>query len=110
MSRHFLVTLLAAIGVLSLSSCGEPAPYRKPTYSVKGQIVVDGKAPTSAIKVDCHNSAGMDQQHPSVSSCTSADDGKFEISTYESGDGGPDQLNDRDKDPSTNPIPKTLAP
>ncbi len=41
------------------------------------------------LKVECHNVAGMDQEHPTISSALTGEDGKFEISTYQSGDGLP---------------------
>ncbi len=82
---------LGVLLMLQVTGCGgKDEPYRKPTAKVTGQVTVDGKAPTDAIKVMCHPVDGMDQEHPSVSQCMTGDQGKFEISTYQSGDGVPE--------------------
>lgn len=63
----------------------------KETSGLTGQVFVDG-APVPAaspLKVECHNVAGIDQTHPTVSSALTGEDGKFEISTYKAGDGVP---------------------
>ena len=80
------------LGILALEAvgCGEPQMgNRKETAPVVGQIVVDGAPPSSPIKVMCHPVNGMDQENPSVSWCMTGEDSKFEISTYEAGDGVP---------------------
>jgi hypothetical protein len=123
--RSFAVNLVATFVAASaaLSGCGKKdEPHRKPTFPVTGQVVVDGKSPGEAIKIECHPVGGMDQEHPSVSQTMTAPDGKFEIATYETGDGvpqgeyvltfmwgkmnlismsygGPDKLNNRYSDP-----------
>lgn len=51
--------------------------------------MVDGKVPSSPIKVDCHNRGPLDNEHPTVSWAMTGDGGTFAISTYESGDGAP---------------------
>ena len=74
----------------------------------------------------------MDQEHPTISSTLTGEDGKFEISTYKSGDGvpagdytlafmwgklnliagsygGPDKLNGRYSDPKTSEFKFTVA-
>lgn len=129
MSRYRI--LLLALLCLVLSSCGEPEPYRKPTYPVTGKVTVDGAAPGSAIQVFCENVGGMDEQHPTYSQSETKEDGSFAISTYESGDGvpagdyvitfvwqdfnlmsrqygGPDKLNKRYNDPKTSEFKVTV--
>ena len=76
---------------LTLGACSpsEEGPHLKPTSPVVGQILVDGSPPGSPIQVTCLSQEGIDQENPTFSSCLSDNDGKFEISTYEKGDGVP---------------------
>ncbi|MEZ6063595.1 MAG: hypothetical protein R3C19_24865 [Planctomycetaceae bacterium] len=79
--------------MLLLAGCsGEEPPYRKETSGLTGQVFVDGVAvpATTPLKVECHNVAGFDQEHTTISSALTGEDGKFEISTYETGDGVPE--------------------
>lgn len=111
--------------VLVLCSCGEEeVGNRKVTTPVTGQVTVDGKVPSTPIKITCVPVAGIDTDNPSESWCMTSEDGKFALSTYEDGDGvppgeytltfvwgtmnlvsmsygGPDQLKGRYKDPKT---------
>ncbi|MFN9719623.1 MAG: hypothetical protein ACK58L_13065 [Planctomycetota bacterium] len=126
--RSFLTTVFC---LLMLTGCGGDAPYRKPTSPLKGKITVDDKEPGSGIQISCHPVAGMDEQHPSVTTAESNPDGTFSLSTYESGDGipageyillfswqefnvmsrnysGKDKLNGRYADPSKSPIKVTV--
>jgi hypothetical protein len=75
----------------SIAGCGEEQPYRKPTSTVTGQVFVDGEPVPVAtpLKVECHPLNGLDTEHPTFSSSLTGEDGKFSISTYESGDGVP---------------------
>lgn len=76
--------------MILLCSCGgEEQGFRKETYPVTGQVFIDGQAAAEPIKVMCHHQQGMDQEHPTVSQALTGEEGKFEISTYESGDGVP---------------------
>lgn len=88
-SRHLCaLSILAAL--MLTAGCGKKdEPFRKETIPVTGQILVDGQPPGSPIQIACHDLNGMDQEHPSVSQANSDNDGKFEISTYETGDGVP---------------------
>lgn len=84
--------LLAVSTVLTVAGCsGEEQPFRKETSGLTGQVFVDGvPVPAkSPLKVECHNVNGIDKEHPTLSSALTGVDGKFEISTYESGDGVP---------------------
>lgn len=82
---------IPVLAVLLACSCAEDdGIYRKETFPVVGQVTVDGQPPDTPIKITCHDMNGMDQEHPSVSWCMTGEDGKFEISTYEQGDGVPE--------------------
>lgn len=87
------VILLLALGLTTaFSGCAEqPRGNRKPTARVTGQVVVDGRPVPAGtpLKVECHSVHGIDKSAPSISSALTGDDGHFEISTYESGDGVP---------------------
>jgi hypothetical protein len=79
-------------GVMVLAGCsGDDEPFRKETTGVTGQVIVDGVPvpATAQLRVTCHNVNGMDQEHPTISSALTGEDGKFQISTYISGDGIP---------------------
>ncbi|HUG93351.1 MAG TPA: hypothetical protein VML55_21100 [Planctomycetaceae bacterium] len=81
---------LALLVPALLAGCGGPGgPHRKETFPVVGQVVVDGQPPASPVKVRLHDLQGMGGEHPTVSHAMTGDDGRFEISTYESGDGAP---------------------
>lgn len=84
------IFLTAFVPLLGCSDAAEE-PFRKEVSSVTGQVVVDGVPvpPTEPLMVKCHNLTGVDQEHPTFSSALTKEDGKFEISTYESGDGVP---------------------
>ena len=92
MEKSFTFLIFSTIAGSVLTGCSKKEePFRKQTSGVSGQVIVDG-VPVPAenpMKVDCHNVAGMDQEHPTISSALTREDGKFEISTYESGDGLP---------------------
>ncbi|MEW4528733.1 hypothetical protein [Maioricimonas sp. JC845] len=112
--------------------CGEEGPYRKPTVPVTGQLVVDGAAPKTPVQITCHSLTGIDREHPTFSKTVSGEDGKFAISTYESGDGvppgeyavtfewktlnlvsmgytGPDKLKGKYSDPKTSEVQFTVT-
>lgn len=127
-----LKCLLITALVAGLASCsGDDEPFRKPTFPVVGKVTVDGAAPTSAVQVHCHAASGVDAEHPTFSQTETKEDGSFEISTYESGDGvpegdyvltfvwqdfnlfnrsysGPDKLNNRYADPKTSEFKATV--
>lgn len=82
---------LSFLVITLLSACGSAeVPYSKETFPVKGKISIDGKPPGSPVQVMCHPKDEIDNEHPTVSGSTTADDGSFEISTYTSGDGMPE--------------------
>jgi hypothetical protein len=122
--RRFSLSLLCAV----LCSCGEEKdPNRKATFPVTGKLTVDGAAPSSPVKIECHDVKGMDKENPTFSRAMTAGEGAFFLSTYVTADGvpegdyvltfewvewnafsnnygGPDKLNGRYKDPKTSKV------
>lgn len=88
MKRHLCQLLLLAGICLSCLACAEEGSPRKETYPVTGEVYVDGE-PANYLAVTCHDVNGTDTAMPTVSSAFTGPDGKFSISTYESGDGVP---------------------
>lgn len=85
--RRLSVCLLSAV----LCSCGEKTdPNLKPTFPVTGKVTVDGAAPSSPIKIECHDVKGMDKTDPSFTKGMTEDGGVFSLSTYVTGDGAPE--------------------
>lgn len=74
--------------VSTLCSCGKQQ-YAKQTFPVTGEVYVDGK-PADNLAVHCHDVKGMDKQNPTTSTAFTDPQGKFKISTYETGDGVPE--------------------
>ena len=79
---------VAAVCLLSCS-CGDKIPDRKPTFPVTGEVYVDGQ-PAAQLQVTCHDVKGIDTADPTVSAALTDQDGKFAVSTYQSGDGVPE--------------------
>mgnify|MGYP003574660085 CR=1 FL=1 len=128
MKRSRIWFAVCAMFCLVLSSCGGDEQFRKETYPVSGEVYVDGQ-PAAALAVRCINVNGLDAEHPTTSSTFTDEEGKFEISTYESADGVPegeyvltfqwgkwdlsgsysgDKLNGRYKDPKASQHPVTV--
>jgi len=87
--RVFVLAILS--GVCLVGCSGEEPPYRKPTFSVKGKMTVDGAAPGEPMQIKCIpiSQEDSDPSHTSFSETMSLPSGEFQISTYESGDGVP---------------------
>ncbi len=68
--------------------CSEP-DNRKAVYPVTGVILVDGKA-VDQLAIRCECVGGIDAENPTISSTYTDASGKFEISTYNKGDGVPE--------------------
>jgi hypothetical protein len=123
--RIFSATVFVAIAV----GCSPQGPSRIKTYPVTGQVFVDGQ-PAADLAV-FFTSDSLDKDHPTYSTANTGADGKFEVSTYESGDGipegtysvtfmwgqvnlltmgygGPDKLNDRYSDPASSKFKVTV--
>ena len=124
--RLYVMVLVGTVGFLAACSSREE-PYRKQTYRVIGVVTVNGVPPDSPLQISCHDVKGIDTEHPTVSASLTGEGGKFEISTYESGDGvpageyvltfewkqmnlvtmnfgGPDRLNKRYNDPAKSEV------
>jgi 5-hydroxyisourate hydrolase-like protein (transthyretin family) len=116
-----------AVATAALAGCGSDDPSRKETVHVAGQVFIDGQPAPAPINVMCHDVKGLDKEHPTVSQAMTDNQGRFEISTYESGDGippgeyvltfewgaislvsmqygGPDKLEGRYSDPQKSPF------
>jgi hypothetical protein len=137
--QHRLRGLRAAATGLCVSlicaaaaSCSrEPEQFRKVVVPVTGQAFVDGQPPDSPMQLEAHPVGGVDTEHPTVSTATTGEQGRFSFSTYESGDGlppgqykitvgwrefnalsgsftGPDRLNSRYNTPDTSEISVTV--
>jgi 5-hydroxyisourate hydrolase-like protein (transthyretin family) len=92
MVRH-LIVFAVAIEVCWLAGCSRPkGPKLEPTFPVSGVVQIDGK-PTAAVHVFLFpaDSApmGFDPRLGSPHSATTDADGKFKITTYNTGDGAP---------------------
>lgn len=83
--RLSLVVLLLCTAACSRTD----PPHRKATCPVVGQVTVDGAPPDGPLQVTCHNLNGLDAEHPTISASVTGEGGRFELSTYESGDGVP---------------------
>ncbi len=124
--RLFSVAILVAITV----GCSPQGPPRTPTFPITGQVYVDGQ-PAAELAVFFTNANGVDKEQPTFSTANTDAEGKFEVSTYESGDGipegtyavtfmwgqvnlmtmsygGPDKLNDRYSNPETSTFKVTV--
>lgn len=121
-SRLLWILSLLFVGV----GCSEkPDPNQLKTFPVTGLVWVDGK-PAESLAVNCHNVKGLNSKNPTLSQALTDKDGKFQIGTYNNGDGvpegdytltymwggwqgismrygGPDKLNDRYNDPEKSP-------
>ena len=113
-------TLPTILLLLVFCSCSSRDPNWKETHPATGEVYVDGQ-PAALLRVTCTNVNGLDQDKPTLSSGTTDEEGKFQISTYEqadglpegeyvltfmwgklsavSGYGGPDQLKNKYQDP-----------
>ncbi len=123
--------VMAGLLLVPLGCGSEPGPERKPTFKVHGKVTVDGKTPDSPIQVHCHLLSEPDPNQTTVTAAQTDNDGHFELSTYESGDGvpageyaltfewkqlnlvsmsygGPDKLNKRYNDPEKSEIRFTV--
>ncbi len=72
-----------------VTACREQTQFRKETFPVTGQVLVDGQ-PAAQLQVLCHNVAGLDAEHPTFSQAVTNAEGKFKIATYEQADGVPE--------------------
>ncbi len=87
MDGRQLCLLALLIGSLSISACSK-TDYGLETTPLTGEVYVDGN-PAAELAVTLHNVAGMDSEVPTVSATFTKEDGTFEVSTFEEGDGVP---------------------
>ncbi len=84
------ILLLSFVSIIVGCGGGEEEPFRKNTAVVKGSITVDGVPPDSPLMITCVPVGGMDKENPTYTQAMSDDNGNFELSTYEQGDGIPE--------------------
>jgi 5-hydroxyisourate hydrolase-like protein (transthyretin family) len=84
----WIVLLGIASVCLSITSCSKTDPNRKVTVPVSGEVYVDGQ-PAAMLQVQCHPLEGMDKEQPTITQAITDDKGKFQLATYEAGDGAP---------------------
>ncbi len=85
----FKRVLTAAILLTITVGCSPQAPPRTPTYPVTGQVYVDGQ-PAADLAVFFTSDNGVDKDHPTFSTANTDAEGRFTVSTYETGDGIPE--------------------
>lgn len=88
MSCRQICSMLCVVFAISLCSCSGKRDYGTETFPVSGEVYVDGGA-AAEVFVTLHNVNGMDAANPTVSSTSTKEDGTFEVSTFEEGDGVP---------------------
>ena len=87
---HGVRLLIVIVVLLSATGCGRSkGPERKIVTPVKGIILVDAQIPATPVSIACQPIAGIDIENPTYSQCVSNEDGTFQLSTYETGDGVP---------------------
>ena len=88
LTAKVLLTIVST-ALVALQGCAEKLPDgpRVPTTPVVGQVLVDGK-PAGSLSVGCEAQFEKDQTVPHTGAFTDKD-GKFALSTFESGDGVP---------------------
>jgi hypothetical protein len=85
-AKRFPFTL--ALCVL-LCSCSSRDPNWEETYPVTGEVYVDGQ-PAAGLQVTCHATEGLGTETGWVCKGMTDEEGKFEVNTYEKGDGVPE--------------------
>lgn len=123
--------LLSIVSIcLAITACSKPDTGRKVTIPVRGEVYVDGQ-PAAMLQIQCHPVGGMDREDPTVTQAITDQEGKFQLSTYEAGDGvplgeykltfvwqdfsvlsasysGPDKLKKRYSNPDSSEFPLTV--
>lgn len=74
--------------LLSAWGCETRNPNEKICIPVTGEVYVDDQ-PAAGILVFCHPSDGIDVSQPTVTQGITNAQGRFELTTYEAGDGAP---------------------
>jgi len=83
-ARRGALATLALAGLFSLSGCGEAQAPRTPVFPVSGQVRVEGDSASGALVV-FHS---VSKTTPPASA-TADGEGRFKLTTYETGDGAP---------------------
>jgi hypothetical protein len=85
--RSWIVGLCVCVVFSSCSS--RKTPDQKPTYPVKGEVTVDGKSAAN-VRVGCTDMKDVNAKDPTVLYALTKENGKFEVSSYQPGDGAPE--------------------
>ncbi len=73
---------------LLVFGCQTRYPNEKRCIPVTGEVYVDGQ-PAAGVLVACHPAGGIDVNQPTVTQGITNAQGRFELTTYEAGDGAP---------------------
>ena len=81
--------LLGAASIcLAITACSKTDTGRKVTIPVSGEVYVDGQ-PAGMLQIQCHPVGGIDREDPTVTQAVTDKEGRFQLATYEAGDGAP---------------------
>ena len=89
MTKHWTVLIVFAFLSVAIAGCSGPDRNWKETIPVSGVVMVDGEA-AEGVMVNFHPVGGMDTEQPTETKALTNQDGSFEASTYEMGDGAPE--------------------
>lgn len=88
--HRIVLCAFVVVTIFGLSGCsssdGKP---KKETSKVTGTVTVDGK-PVALVRVELQDAKGFDAKMPTLPVGTTDETGKFEITTYDIGDGAPE--------------------
>jgi hypothetical protein len=87
---QFCLPLLLFVSIMAtLGGCNQRDASRKPTFPLTGTVRVDG-APAEGVLVKITDVDGHDPSDPTFSTAYTDPQGKFQLSTYDAGDGVPE--------------------
>jgi len=84
-----LACSVISLAILAFPGCSKPprGGPRVPTFPVRGIVTVDGK-PAATLRVEC-SPVSEKASLPNPIAALTKEDGKFDLATYEGGDGVP---------------------
>ncbi len=90
LSARCILSLVMMVGLVGCGGGGDPNKgiNVKPTVRVTGKVLVDGAPPETAVAVTAHLTSGTGGDQP-LSSGGTGNEGVFELTTYNRGDGLP---------------------
>jgi len=81
--------MLSGLLCVSFGCSKAETPFSKSTIKVTGVITINGDPPEESIQLESVPDSGRDAEHPTVSTAETKEDGSFEFTTYQTGDGVP---------------------